>query len=349
MKSRSGSPTKIESEKRKRYTSYDVAQLAGVSQSTVTRVFKGSSRVSKNKAERVMAAANRLGYRPNAIARGLTTQRSNLVAIVISELTTLNYPEVFVNLAKDLSDQGFTPLIFTSEDRGDFDHALEKILQYRVDGIIIAGLFFDDSIKTISAAEVPIVFYNRESSNSSVSTVMCGHESDEYGLVHRLIIAGHKSFGIIEGPSDSVVSLQRKSGVLRALKESGIKNYTLVSGDYGYESGRKGFSEIMKRRGGTPEAVVALNDIMAIGAIDEARHQYNLLIPENLSVVGFDGVIAARFEAYSLTTISQPVSRMSQAAVGMLIERINDPSLPPEKRVFSGKFIQGKTSSMLAE
>ena len=331
---------------RRRATSYDVAALAGVSQSAVSRVFQDGASASKVMRDRVIAAANKLGYRPNAIARGLITQRSNMVAVVISKLTNLYYPEVLVQLTQHFSEHGIRVLLFALESEGDTSTVLEQMLQFRVDGILTAAMFTADQLETIENAHIPVVFYNRTLPDQLVSSVRCDQEEGERWLVDELISAGHTSFGIIEGPPDSVVGLERKMGALNELNAQGISDITSVSGDFGYETGRECFAQLMEKRDSPPDAVIAANDVMAIGCIDEAREGFNLRVPQDISIVGFDGVGPARYAAYAVTTVRQPVQRMTQSAASMLIERIENPELSPEKRSFSGMLIRGGSARL---
>jgi len=331
---------------RKSATSYDVAKLAGVSQSAVSRVFQESASASKAMRNRVLSAANTLGYRPNAIARGLITQRSNMVAVVISKQTNLYYPEVLVQLTQRFSAKGIRVLLFTLEHESDIDNLLETMLQYRVDGIVTAAMLSAKQLETIENAGIPVIFYNRTLPEVLVNSVRCDQEEGERWLVGELVKAGHKTFSIVSGPEDSPVSTERTMGALGKLRELGFNDVTIAVGDYGYESGRAAFSEIVNRMGGAPDAVIAANDVMAIGCIDEAREVFRLRVPEDLSVVGFDGVGPARYSAYNLSTVRQPVGRMSAAAVSMLIERIENRNLTPEKRVFSGDRIRGGSAKL---
>jgi DNA-binding LacI/PurR family transcriptional regulator len=331
---------------RRRATSYDVAALAGVSQSAVSRVFQDGASASKAMRNRVVAAANKLGYRPNAIARGLITQRSNMVAVVISKLTNLYYPEVLVQLTQHFSEHGIRVLLFALENEGDTGTVLDQMLQFRVDGILTAAMFTADQLETIENAHIPVVFYNRSFQDQLVSSVRCDQEEGERWLVDELVSAGHKTFGIVEGPADSVVGLERKTGALNELNAQGISDITSVSGDFGYETGRECFAQLMEKRGSSPDAVIAANDVMAIGCIDEARENFGLRVPEDISIVGFDGVGPARYAAYSVTTVRQPVQRMTQSAASMLIERIENPELSPEKRSFSGMLIRGGSARL---
>ena len=326
---------------RKRATSYDVAKLAGVSQSAVSRVFQRGASASQAMRDRVMAAADELGYRPNAIARGLITQRSNMVAVIISKLTNLYYPEVLVQLSQRFSDRGVRVLLFALEREGDIESVLEQILQYQVDGVITAAMMTPKQLQTIESLGIPIVFYNRTFNDLLVNSVRCDQEEGERWLVGELVKAGHRSFGIVAGPPDSFVSAERIAGALSKLKEMGITDITSTGGDYGYETGRACFAKIVEQRGSPPDAVIGANDVMAIGCIDEAREGFGLKVPDDISIVGFDGVGPARYAAYDVTTVRQPVGRMAEAAISMLLERIDDPSISPEKRSFSGLHVRG--------
>ena len=326
---------------RKRATSYDVAELAGVSQSAVSRVFQDGASASKAMRDRVMAAADQLGYRPNAIARGLITQRSNMVAVIISQQTNLYYPEVLFQLTQRFSERGIRVLLFTLEHERDIDSVIDKILQFRVDGIVTAALLSADQVATIENAHIPVIFYNRTLSGELVNSVRCDQQEGERWLVTELHAAGHRSYAIVSGPEDSPVSAERTTGALQKLTELGVEDVTIASGDFGYQSGRQAVSEMMSKLSAPPDAIIAANDAMAIGCIDEVREGFGLRVPEDVSIVGFDGVGPARFAAYDLTTVRQPVGRMTGAAVSMLIDRIEHPELSPEKREFSGERIRG--------
>ena len=326
---------------RKRATSYDVAKRAGVSQSAVSRVFQEGASASQAMRDRVHKAAEELGYRPNAIARGLITQRSNLVAVIISKLTNLYYPEVLVQLTQRFSERGIRVLLFALEREGDIGSILEQMLQYQVDGILTAAMMDARQLRTVESLGIPVVFYNRTIADEIVSSVRCDQEEGERWLVGELVKAGHRSFGIVAGPPDSKISSERTQAARERLREADIDDITQASGDYGYATGRTCFSEIVGKRGAPPDAIMGADDVMAIGCIDEAREVFQLKVPEDISIVGFDGVGPASYAAYDVSTVRQPVRRMTEAAVSMLLERIEDPELSREKRAFSGLRVRG--------
>ncbi len=327
-------------------TSYDVARLAGVSQSAVSRCFNPGSSVSRKMRERVMKAAEALRYQPNAIARGLITRRSNLVAVIISNLTNLYYPEVLSQLSQQLSERGIRLLLFTLERESGIDQMLEQIWQYRVDGAIVAARLSADQIASFRERNVPLVLYNRSYEDQPVSSVCCDQGEAARGLVNRLHAAGHARFGIVAGPPDSVVGEQRTAAALQRLRDLSHDEVHVVPGNYDYDSGVAAMQALVTHFGTAPDAVICANDVMALGCMDSARHAFGLDVPRDVSIAGFDGVGPSGWSSYRLATVRQPVRRMAEAAVSMLVEHIDDAQLPPEKRVFSGILIEGASARL---
>ena len=324
-------------------TSYDVAKLAGVSQSAVSRAFRKGASVAPNTRDRIMKAAKQLGYQPNAFARGLITKKTHLIAVIISNLTNLNYPEVLAELTQRLSHEGNRVLLFSLAAESDVDEVLEQVWPYRVDGAIVAARLNDEQIHQFNDRGIPIILYNRVGDTAPAASVCCDSASGERELVRLLLSSGHKSFGIIAGPPESYVGEESLDADRKTLLQAGIEPH-FVRGRFDYESGVEGFRALMEQSGSRPDAVVCTNDAMAIGAIDCARNFYELSIPDDISIVGFDGVGPATWASYRLTTIRQPVRRMTQAAVAMLVERIANPGMVPEQRLFGGEFLPGRSA-----
>ena len=327
----------------KRHTSYDVARLAGVSQSAVSRCFKPGASISAKTRAKVEKAAVKLGYQPNAIARGLITRRSNIVAVIISDLTNLNYPEVLSHLSLRLSEKNVRILLFTLSRESDVDQALDQVWRYQVDGIIAAAQFTQAQIEACNDRGIGLVFYNRVYADDHVSSVCCDHAQGERELVEGLINSGRRSFVVMSGPSDSAVSTARAKGAISRLSHESVK-FVQVEGDYSYPTARRLVQEIMKSDTFSPDAFVCANDTMALGCIDTLRHEFGRQVPDDVAVVGFDGVASSTWLSYDLTTVVQPVERMVGAAVNMLMERIENPELPAEKRLFSGQLQHGKSA-----
>jgi DNA-binding LacI/PurR family transcriptional regulator len=329
----------------RRPTSYDVAERAGVSQSAVSRCYSPTASIAPATRERIMQAANELGYSPNALAQALISRRTNLVAVIISRLTSLYYPEVLAELTERLLSRNIRVLLFSLHAESEVDEVLDQVWRHSVDGVICAARLSDAQIQMFEHRHVPLVLYNRVSGTASAASVCCDSVAGERDLIGKLLSAGHKRFGIIAGPTDSYVGEERRVAALEALRSAGIVDVPVVRGDFSYESGGAGLRELMAERDDF-DAVVCVNDLMAIGAIDVGRETFNLQIPDDLSVVGFDGSGPATWSSYRVTSVRQPVRRMTEAAVTMLVERIEDASMPAERRLFTGQFIAGRSARL---
>ena len=327
-------------------TSYDVAKKAGVSQSAVSRCYKQGASVSAKTREKVRKASEALGYEPNAIARSLITRRSNSVAVIIPNLTNLYYPEVLAQLSQRFSKRGIRVLLFSLETESDTEEALQQIWQYQVDGVIAAAGLTEEQIMEFARRGRPLVFYNRHSNSHAASAVCCDQAEGADSLAAGLVKAGHKSFAVIGGPEDSVVGVEREQASHAKLQALGITDIVAVEGDFSYECGSAAVDKILKQRGSIPDAIMCVNDMSAIGVIDALRYEHDMKVPDDVSVVGFDGVGPANWLSFDLSTVRQPVRRMTEAAVNMLMERIESPDIANEKRVFSGVMMEGTSALM---
>ena len=330
-------------EVRREVTSYDVAVRAGVSQSAVSRCFKEGASVAPATRARILAAADALSYAPNAIAQGLITKRSNLAGLLISNSTNLNHPEVLAELTGRLSERDVRVLLFTLQSESDVPEALRQLWRYRVDGVIAAARLDAAAVAQFEARGVPLVLYNREAEGGAVSSVCCDSRAGTRRLVDLLVEAGRGRFGVIAGPGDSHVSQERVAGATERLRELGLP-FDVTEGGFDHHSGEVGLRRLMLTSQGRMDALVCANDAMALGALDAARFALDLRVPQDLSIVGFDGIGAAGWPSYQLTTLRQPIKRMTEAAAAMLLERIERPDLTPERRLFSGELVEGRTA-----
>ena len=328
----------------KAVTSYDVARLAGVSQSAVSRALTPGCSVSAATRARVAAAVTQLGYRPNAIARSLITQRSNMVAIIVANIDF--HPELTAHLSRAFASRGQHVLLFTLDHEAEADHVIDQIWQYRVDGVVAAVTLPRQHVMLLGKRRTPLVFINRTYPDLPTNSVCCDQAAGEWLLVDRLVAAGHRRFGIIKGPADSVVSAQRVDEALKRLHNAGIDDIVLASGTFDYPSGRAALNAMAETTtaAGLPTAILCANDMMACGALDAARHDLHLAVPTDVAIVGFDGLAQASWASYDLVTIRQPTRAMVDAAVDMLIARLDDPTLGTEIRMFAGALIEGSSA-----
>ncbi len=332
------------SQPNRRPTSYDVARAAGVSQSAVSRCFASGGSIAPATRERITKVAAELGYRPNALAQGLISRRTNLVAVLISSLTNLYYPEVLDELTRRLTERDTRVLLFSLRAEAEVDEVLDQVWRHSVDGVISAARLSDAQVRLFNDHGVPLVLYNRMSENAQAASVSCDSAAGERELIDRLLAAGHRRFGVVAGPSDSYVGEGRRRAALEHLAKAGLDDVPVVRGDFSYVSGGEGLRRLMAQKADL-DALICVNDLMAIGAIDAARETFGLVIPDDLSIVGFDGSAPASWYSYRVTSIRQPVERMAEAAVAMLTERIERPP-PIESRQFVGEFVPGNSARL---
>jgi DNA-binding LacI/PurR family transcriptional regulator len=329
----------------RRATSYDVARAAGVSQSAVSRCFAPGGSIAATTRDRIVKVANELGYRPNALAQGLISGRTGLVAVLISSLTNLYYPEVLDELTRRLTARDTRVLLFSLGTESEVDAVLDQLWRHSIDGAISAARLTDAQIRLFDDHRVPLVLYNRVPDRAAAASVGCDSVAGERLLVESLWASGHRRFGIIAGPEDSTVGEDRRRAATERLMLEGHGEVPTVRGDFSYAGGRHGLEELA-RLAPDLDAVVCVNDLMAAGAIDAARETLGRRVPEDMSVVGFDGSAPASWSSYRVTSIRQPVGRMTEAAVSMVMERIADPSAPAERRLFAGEFLRGHSARL---
>jgi DNA-binding LacI/PurR family transcriptional regulator len=326
-----------------RATSYDVARLAGVSQSAVSRCFKPGSSISKKMRDRVMRAAKELNYQPNAIARGLITRRSNLIAILVSSQMNFYYPEVLFQLTDRFSELGLRVLLFTINEESDVEDCLNQVWQYQVDGVISASHLSIDQHKLLEDRNIPIVMFNRYFDDYPTNSIWCDPKIATDYMVKHLTDFGHTKFGLLQGPDYSMVNHERMKLVREAVTAHKGSIVAEAKGTYRYQSASAA-TQFLMCQNETPTAIIAANDMMAMGVLDELKNVMGRSVPGDVSVVGFDGIGAARFASYELTTIRQPIGRMADAAVAMMVDRIKKPDTSQEKRVLTGAFLQGTST-----
>ena len=324
----------------KRITSYDVADKAGVSQSAVSRCFSSNNKIAEKTRQKILKVADELGYKPNAIARGLSLQKSNLVAVILTDHTNQYYPELLEHINKELSKHNIRVLLFTKNiNANSFSIDLDQVWQFQVDGIISAVSLSKHQIEVFNKHRIPLVLYNRVSEHSQISSVSCDHKNGVRQIIEHLITKKHKNFGVISGPANYSVSSVRTKSAIAILKTHNLK-YNHIVGDYNYECAGLAVETLLQLNENL-DAVFCANDIMAIGCIDYIRYK---LKRNDITVAGFDGIKASNWLSYCFTTVEQPISIMVKAAVAMLMERIDNIALPNESRLFAGKLRIGESN-----
>jgi DNA-binding LacI/PurR family transcriptional regulator len=300
-------------------TSYDVAHHAGVSQATVSRAFDPNGNVSAATRARVLTAARELGYQPNAIARGLSTQRTNIVGLILGNMTrSLFYPKVLELLINNLQALGKQVLIFNTSETRPVDEVLPRILSYQVDALVIASTTPGrELIDACTRMNTPVVLFNRAAPETAANAVCSDNEGGGRLVADLLLDAGHQNPAFLAGVGVTATNQLRQKGFTERLAEREHTDFLIAQGEYTYESGYQAALDLLDRDD-PPDAIFCAADIMALGAMDAARSKLGISIPEELSIIGYDDISMAGWPAYDLTTIHQPVAAMVGAAIRLL-------------------------------
>ncbi|MDQ2779331.1 MAG: LacI family DNA-binding transcriptional regulator [Pseudomonadota bacterium] len=299
-------------------TSNDVARLAGVSQSAVSRAFTPGTAVSERMRVKVFDAARMLGYRPNAIARSLITKRSRMIGVVVSYLENQFYPLVIEGLSKRLREHGYHVLLFCTDSQ-DADELLPEILPYQIDGLVMASTRLSSAVaRRCAEAGIPVVLFNRTVAGGPSSTVAADNAGGGRSVADLLCRAGHTRIAFMAGLEDTSTSREREQGFLQGLAAHRQRCFARAVGDYRFDTAEQATLSLFGSDA-RPDAVFVANDHMAIAAMDTLRLLMGLRVPHDVSVVGFDDVPQAAWRSYRLTTVRQPARQMIDATVALVL------------------------------
>lgn len=319
---------------RGRPTGTDVARLAGVSKSAVSRAFTGGI-VSEEARTRILEAARQLKYRPSNTARSLTTSRSRMIGLAVTHLDNQFYPEVVERLSDRFAQAGYRLLLFVTHGEADLDPVLDELLGFRLDGVVLASSSLAVRVATeCIEARVPVIMFNNVDPEGRIPGI-CADDVQGGALVARyLIAAGHDRFGIVTGLAQSTTSVLRLHGFREAVKAAGLPEPSVVSGKYTFGDAEAATNALLNQAD-PPNAIFCVNDHMAFGALHAVRSR-GLLPGRDISVAGFDNVAISRWPLFSLTTIAQPLELMVEAIASELLDAIAGKPASGTARIFPG-------------
>ncbi len=321
-------------------TSVDVAKLAGVSQSAVSRVYTPGASVSEKTAAKVRKAAEQLGYRPNVLARSLITGRSRMIGLVVSYLDNYFYPEALEKLSNALQAEGYHVLVFMAEQTSEtVDTVLQEILDYQVDGIVTASVAMSSELAArCQAAGTPVVLFNRSQDDERLSAVTSDNIAGGRKMAAFLAAGGHRRIGYIAGWEGASTQRDREAGFRAGLKDAGLALAAREVGDFNQAKAREA-ARRMFAAADRPDAVFVANDHMAFAVMDTLRSELGLRVPEDVSVAGYDDVPPAAWPAYDLTTVRQSANRMVAQTVEILLDRIAHPKAAARRIAIDGPLV----------
>jgi DNA-binding LacI/PurR family transcriptional regulator len=296
-------------------SSTDVARLAGVSQSSVSRSYRPGASVSKRTREKVLAAAEQLGYRPSIIPRIMLSHRSDLIAVVIGGMYNPLYARMLEEFAIQLHAGGRQMLLVPVDSGHSLDSVLPRLAGYRVDAIVSAlAVLSPETAAALAKLRIPVICFNTKVSNAWVTSVSTDNARAGAEIADHFLARGVRSFGFVTGPHDSPASGERLKGFRRRLARRGFNDVRIAQGAFHYEDGFEAALAMFAGKD-APESVFCANDLLAIGAIDAIRTRLRLRVPEDVLVAGFDDIPMAGWAGYELTTFVQDASRMVEETI----------------------------------
>lgn len=307
-------------------TSDDVAELAGVSRSAVSRTFTAGASVAPATREKVLAAAKTLGYRVNFLARGLSQQRTNLVALVVSDMDNSLRARTIDCLARRLVALGYRPLLLPTEPGEDAGHLIDMMLHYNVTGTIVTSDTSPAEIAQECAAYgLPLVLINKaevggQVSNVSIDTAGAGRmAAEEFAALgcQRLAVASQRRASHTIG--------QRKTAFIATCRKLGLEIIGDFQGGVQNYAGGVEAAEFFVQSGVDVDGVYCVNDFMALGFVDHLRKHSNQRIPHDIKLIACDDIAEAAWSSYDLTTLRQDPSAIADAAISALQQRLQEP------------------------
>lgn len=311
---------------KKTITSIDVAKLANVSQSTVSRVFSMNSSVNPDTYSKVIAAAEQLGYTPNAIARSLSSNRTNIIAIVTINSVSPHRSRIISKLSRRFHEEEKQILYFETGYEQKIGEILDQIIPYQVDGIVVTSAsVMAESKEQIFNYGIPIVIFNKHTRTQGIHSVCSDNVESGRMVASFFVEKGYRSFAFLGSSVFRSTSNLRMQGFVGRLKEYGINECLCIDGNYTYESGRTAMRKLFEiKKGEFPMALFCADDLMALGALDSARNEVSLRVPEDIAICGFDDIEMASWQCFNLTTVHQPIDEMVEETCRYIMARLNN-------------------------
>jgi LacI family transcriptional regulator len=319
----------------------EVAEKAGVSPTTVSHVVNNTRYVSEHVRNRVRLAMRELNYRPNALARSLRRGETLTLGLILPDSANPFFAEISRAIESEAFQCGYSVILCNTENNIEKERLYTEVLENKqVDGLIFVASGEDlQAISEIAGNGLPLVVVDRDMGNLELDTVTTDNFSGGLIATQHLLSLRHQRIACITGPSNITPSADRVTGYRAALQQAGVPvdEVLLARGDFHPASGYQAALQLLQRNP-RPTAIFACNDLMAIGAI-RAASQLGLRVPQDVSILGFDEIELASYTTPPLTSVSQPKEEIGQLAVALILERIQDHTLLPRRKVLSPRLV----------
>jgi DNA-binding LacI/PurR family transcriptional regulator len=324
----------------------EVAELAGVSRATVSRVVNGSSKVSPEAVAAVNVAIDELGYVPNRAARSLVTRRTDTLVLIVHERPDTVFADPFFASVLRGVNQGLSPtdlqlVLLQAQGEAQRDRALRYVGAGHVDGVLLISLHGDDDImpSAIAASGVPLVMAGRLQTGRPVDFVDADNAAGARDATRHLLAIGRRRLATITGPADMSVGIDRLRGYTDAVREVGDEASAarITEGDFTEVGGQRAMARLLAEHPAL-DAVFAASDLTALGAL-RALREAGRRVPDDVALVGFDDTAMAAYADPPLTTIRQDVELIGREMCRLLLARIADPARPPQEVILPTRLV----------
>lgn len=325
----------------------DVAKKAGVSPTTVSRVLTGKSigHMREKTREKILVAIKELKYTPNKYARALKQQKTGVIGVLIPDISDVFFSLIVRGVEKIAYQNKYSVIVCDSENSVEKEESyIDILIQEMIEGLIFVPCSRrSDRIKKLIEREVMVVLVDRELDNFNLPAVVCDDFNNSYNLTKYLIDQGYKTIGFIKGPPAVTTAEDRYRGYIQALKDNNISfNEVYVKqGMYTFESGYKAAREYLRIKK-LPQAIIAANDLMALGAIG-LFEKSGFKVPSDIGIAGFGDIPFARLMNPRLSTIRIPTFQMGQEATKVLFNLMRGKSIRKMRRIMKTELIRGNS------
>jgi LacI family transcriptional regulator len=316
-------------------TSHDVARVAGLSQSTVSRALRNDPRVAPETRARVLAAASELGYVPNALARNLVLRTTRTIGMLVTDISNPFYPNLIAPLHDELAGLGYRMVLLTERIEGDGDREpLEALVDRAIDGAVLTTSSVNSSVpRELMRQGIPFVLLTREVDGVAADAAVVDNALGASLMAAEVARLGHCRVAAVFGPTMTSTGRDRERGFRAGLAAAGVElpDAAVRRGAYVVETGYAAMQELMGVAD-RPTVVVCFNDLVAIGALNATR-MLGLRVPEDVSITGWDDLPMAAWEVIQLTTVRQSMNEMARTAARLVVERIEGRASPEARRI----------------
>lgn len=327
----------------------DIARLAGVSHSTVSRALRGSSLISGETTERVRRIAEEQGYTPSALARGLVLNRSETIGVVVTSIADPFNGEVVAGVEEIANQHGYTVILATSQARPEREISVVRNFQARrVDGILVASSRVGALHRPLlSELQVPIVLLNNQHPSESAYSVSIDNVNGAYVATKHLVELGHRRIAYLGDRFGLHSDADRFEGYCLMMREAGLPmEETLVARGDGKPDGAAAAMRGLLGSMTPPTAVFCYNDMSALGVLSEAAAR-GIQLPGKLSVVGFDDIFFAQYLRTPLTTVRQPMKELGRRAMHMMLSLMRSESTERTETITGQLIVRSSTAPPL--